>query len=402
MPVFLLPAALVALAALLVPLAIHLARRSEATPTDFAALQWLRQKPRPKSRLRFDEWRLLVARLLLLALIALWLARPVLPDSADMTPVVAVLPGADAGSPAPNTRTIRLTSTCLPLPARGRSRDGDARPVEESSCQNPISLIRDLDSSLAPGVPLTILVPEILHGVDAERPRLSRPITWKITPGVMPNSVGEDDSTESQSSPATARPSAAPSSFSLRGPEAAARPLRAAIAALNTPGQPANFDTTAITAPLPTPPRILVWLTPGPLPQPVRDWITAGGTALVTSSTAAEPLPAIIPWRDATGAPLIEAQSIGKGRLYRFTHTLTPAAIPALLEPDFPHHLAALFTAPTLGPTQIFARDIAPTTGGPAWPQPARDLQPLLAMLIALIFVIERWLATRRTRAVAP
>ena len=40
--VFLLPAAFAALAALFIPLLIHLARRSEQRPTDFAALRWLR------------------------------------------------------------------------------------------------------------------------------------------------------------------------------------------------------------------------------------------------------------------------------------------------------------------------------------------------------------------------
>ena len=95
MPALLLPAALVALIALVIPLALHLARHSEARPTDFAALEWLREKPRPKSRLRFDEWPLLALRLLLITGIALWLARPVLPGSADLTPVVAAVPSVD-------------------------------------------------------------------------------------------------------------------------------------------------------------------------------------------------------------------------------------------------------------------------------------------------------------------
>ena len=55
------PAALAALVALIVPLVIHIARRSEQQPTNFAALRWLRQKPRPRSRpqsvvLEENEW----------------------------------------------------------------------------------------------------------------------------------------------------------------------------------------------------------------------------------------------------------------------------------------------------------------------------------------------------------
>ena len=74
----LLPAALAALGALLMPLLIHLARRSQLVPTPFAALRWLRQAARPQRRVRLEEWPLLLLRLLLLALLALWLARPVL------------------------------------------------------------------------------------------------------------------------------------------------------------------------------------------------------------------------------------------------------------------------------------------------------------------------------------
>ena len=59
----LLPAGLAALAAVLLPLLIHLARRSEQRPTVFAALQWLRRKPKPRHRIRFDEWPLLLVRL---------------------------------------------------------------------------------------------------------------------------------------------------------------------------------------------------------------------------------------------------------------------------------------------------------------------------------------------------
>ncbi|MBC7505656.1 MAG: hypothetical protein H7267_08040 [Sandarakinorhabdus sp.] len=266
---------------------------------------------------------------------------------------------------------------------------GPGEGERTTPCTNPASLIRQLDSQLPAGVPLTIIVPAILQDMDAERPRLSRPVTWKITPGEMPTT--------------TAHPPE-PLTFSLRGP--GQRALRAAIAALNTPGQPLNFDTAAPSAPLPTPPTILVWLTPGALPQPVRDWITAGGTALTTAATPAEPSSSpentVVPWRDSTGAALVEANRIGSGRLFRFTPPLTPAATPDLLEPVFPTKLAALFTPPPPQPTRVAARDIAPTIGARAWPQPAHDLQPLLALIIAALFVAERWLATRRSRAVTP
>ncbi|MBP6216624.1 MAG: BatA domain-containing protein, partial [Luteimonas sp.] len=91
--VLLLPVALAALAALALPLLLHLARRQQQVPTVFAALRWLRAKPKPRRRIRFDEWLLLSIRLLLLALLAFWLARPALLGVADTTPWIVVAPG---------------------------------------------------------------------------------------------------------------------------------------------------------------------------------------------------------------------------------------------------------------------------------------------------------------------
>ncbi|WP_426162928.1 BatA domain-containing protein [Sandarakinorhabdus sp. DWP1-3-1] len=378
MPALLLPAALAALLALLIPLAIHLARRSEALPTDFAALQWLRQKPRPRSRIRFDEWLLLAARLLLLALVALWLARPVLPGSADRTPVVAVLPGLTATT-AEGARTVWLApgfpAVAVPAPATTTS---------------VTSLIRQLDAELAPGVPLRVIVPAVLQGVDAERPRLSRPVDWQVVPGAMP---------------ARAATPAAPPALSLRqppGPDRGLRYLRAAAAAWTPPGQPPAYDTAAPDAPLPTPPRILAWLAPGPLPAGVRSWIEAGGTALVSHDSEAASDADTTAWRDANGAAVATARPLGKGRLLRFTRPLDAGALPLLLEPDFPRQLAALLDDTPPLPSRVAARDLRPTPGTDAWPQPARDLQPWLALLVATLFLAERWLATRRARAPAP
>ena len=91
--VLLLPAALGALLALAIPLLLHLARREQQRPVVFAALRWLRERPKPRRRVRFDEWPLLLVRLLLLALLAFWLARPVLTGAGDATPWTVVAPG---------------------------------------------------------------------------------------------------------------------------------------------------------------------------------------------------------------------------------------------------------------------------------------------------------------------
>ena len=94
-PLLLAPLGLAALAALIIPLVIHIRRRTEEVPLDFAALRWLDILTRPRSRIRFEEWLLLALRLLLVALLGLLLARPALPGLDGDAARVLVAPGID-------------------------------------------------------------------------------------------------------------------------------------------------------------------------------------------------------------------------------------------------------------------------------------------------------------------
>lgn len=380
---FLLPAGLAAFAALLLPLLLHLARRHEQTPTDFAALRWLRQKPKPRHRIRFDEWPLLLLRLLLLALLALWLARPVLSGLDDTRPWTVAVPGVDAGF-ARTTSDARMRlhwlapgfpSLDAPMPA-GTPAIG--------------SLLRQLDAELPPGVALTVIVPATLQGADAERPALSRAVAWKVVDGAMPAS-----SAKASPSPAWAIRHPIGDEHALRYLRAAARawqPNSATVAQIGTTG-----------APLPPPSQPLVWLAPGPVPAPVMQWISGGGVALLAHETTVDGIAmSSTAWRDAEGAPLVESAVLGQGRVMRFTRALRPDAMPALLDADFPHRLRALFDGPAAAPARVLATDYAPTRGGATYPVAPRGLQPWIALLIAVLVLVERWMATRRTRSVAP
>lgn len=393
MSMFLLaPAALAALAALLLPLLIHLARRSEQRPTDFAALRWLRQKPRPRHRLRFDEWPLLLLRLLLLALLALWLARPMLGGSGGAAPWVAVVPGVDieAARATINDPAARLHWLSPGSPALEQPAPSGPQPIA--------SLLRQLDAELPPGVVLTVVVPEVLHGVDAERPRLSRAIEWRVLPGAMP-------------APEVTPPVTAPR-FAVRHAsdrEDAVRYLRAAASAWQAGPNPSaeaaapHFSAGPTSQPLDADTRWLAWLAPGALQPAIDAWVKDGGIILVDAETTLAPgQPRVVVWHDALGSPLVEAIRHGKGRVLRLTRPLAPATMPQLLEPEFPRQLRALFENPALAPTRVSARDYSPLAGGDSYPQAPRDLQPWLAMLIVLLLLLERWLATRRRRGVAP
>ncbi|MFC3551944.1 BatA domain-containing protein [Lysobacter cavernae] len=384
---FLLPAAFAALAAVLLPLLIHLARRSEQRPTAFAALRWLRQKPKPRHRIRFDEWPLLLLRLLLLILLALLMAKPVLFGSQSHAPYVAVAPGVDATQAraslhAPDARWHWLAPD---FPALKATAPSSPAPVS--------SLLRELDASLPADVPLTVFVPSRLDSVDGQRVALSRKVDWRVLPvrTAIPAAA-----------PVTTVPAPIVRHAPQRGPSL--RYLRAAFTAWRPANAPASgFDIVPMTQPLPRDARQLVWLVPGELPGPVRDWIRAGGIALVDAQARIDDLPPTVPmWRDDNGDVLVDGAAYGRGRLMRLHRALVPEAMPQLLDPTFPTHLRALFEPPAVAPARVAASEHAPTTGAAASTPPPRDLQPWLILLIAAVFMLERWLATGPRRAVAP
>lgn len=378
----LLPAALAALAALILPLLIHLARRSEQRPTDFAALRWLRQKPRPRHRIRFDERLLLLLRLLLLALLALWLARPVSYGAVNHQPWIVVAPGVDPRAvPAGEGARVRWLAPGFPA-------------IDTAPPSQPValaSLLRELDATLPAQVPLRALVPAQLSGADGQRPVLSRVLQWQVVAGTT------------DAAPAAA---VAPPKLAIRyaAERAASLPyLRAAVSAWSPQSVSADIGAAGTAAPTDPKTQVLVWLAPGALPAAVLDWIGAGGTAVLDADAQWPQTAARAPlWRDADGAVLVEGSSYRNGRVLRFTRALAPQTMPELLEPQFPRRLRELLSAPIAAPGRAIASDYAPRTGGPSFDAPARNLKPWLALLIAALFALERWFATRPRRGVTP
>ncbi len=369
MPVLLAPLGLAALLAAVVPLLIHLARRTEERPVAFAALRWLRAAPRPRHRPRFDERWLLALRLLLIGLLAVWLAAPALPGSADRRPVTAFALGT---TPDGAGRRLWLASGFPAVEA------GEA-PAAGASLA---SLIRDLDARLPAGVPLTLVVPDRLAGLDAERPRLSRRVTWRVVPGSMAEGAAPP----------------APTLAIRYAPERTgqARWWRAAAAAWGArDGVPQPVGT-----PLPQGAGPLVWLAGGDLPGDVRRWVERGGTVLLPrdATLAADWTPN---WRDDDGTLLAEAARLGRGRVIRLTRELTPAAMPLLLDARFPAMTRDVLE-PLPEPARALAREQAPLPGGPAPLEPVRDLRPWLGIALALLWLVERWAATRRARGLTP
>lgn len=377
-PLLLYPLGLAALVALVVPLVIHLHRRTQEVPVDFAALRWLDPLPRPRRKLRFDELLLLAVRLVLVALIALLLAQPAVLGAEDDGPRILVAPGTDPATarqiagPDADARWIAPGFPSLNTPPP------PSTPVS--------SLIRHYDAELPPKASLTILVPPVLDGVDAEPLRLTRPARWRIVGGAA----------------AAERPTPLPApALTVRhgpGTSDAVRYFRAAAGAWDGEGR---FEAGNGTD-LPKTDRVLVWLTPGPVPATVTDWVSRGGTALLgDAARVTMPGGAQALWRDAGGSVLVEGASLGEGRLLRFTRSLTPAAMPELVDAGFAARLRDLLTPPAPPPARVVADRFAPAAGVAPYPLPPRPLSSWLAALIAAVFLAERWLATRRRRLTA-
>jgi hypothetical protein len=374
---WLFPAGFLALAALLLPLLIHLARRSEQRIIDFAALRWLSARPRPRRRIRFDEWPLLVLRLLLLALLAVLLARPALTGVPDTQPRVAVLPGVDL---AAAQRAVGNADAQWLWLAPGLPKvDKTAAP---QGPQPVSSLLRELDASLPADATLTVVVPSVVDGLDPQRPQLSRVVRWQVL----------------EQSAAANKPAviAAPE-LQIRHDEVGRQGLRylnAVASAWRGPKPETANDTVAFG----NDDKLRVWLSSKPLPADTGTWLQRGGRLLVDART---PVPADAQrtplWRDANGVLVIEQIGTAQGQWLRFATPLQPASLPTLLDANFPNDMrGVLQAAPT--PRRALAATMQPETGAAPFPQPATELNHWLLLAIALLFLLERWLASAPRR----
>jgi len=375
------PLGLAALAALALPLLIHLVRRLELTTIEFAALRWIGERTRPQRRLRFERPWLLLLRLALLAALALLLARPLWQvDALAARPWIVVAPGvapADARAAAGDV-DAEWHWLAPGFPRVGESMAGTGVPVA--------SLLRQLDAELPSHATLTLIVPEQLGGLDGERPRLSHEVDWRVVPGSMPDGAG------------------AATNASIRiavryTPEAegSLRYLRAAVVAWNQ-NEPGRYELDAQPAdvPIAAATHWLVWL--APTTSTLTRWLDDGGVALVANVAAAngEAL-----WRDATGQVLAKVAARGGGRMIALPGALMPADLPWLLDAQFPDRLRAAFDGGPPAPARAAAAAMRPRveTGTVASaarsPASGRPLDAWLVLLIAALFLCERFVATR-------
>jgi hypothetical protein len=381
----LLPSALLALTALILPLLIHLSRRSEQKPTDFAALRWISTQLRPRRKWVLQEILLLLLRLLLLIALAFFLAKPVSIQPASPKHWVLVLPGAniDMAKNLPSRQTSEWHWLTAGFP------DFEDKP---NAANIPLSsLLRELDAQLPANAAITIIVPETLSGLDGERIRLGRKVDWKMVPGNMPLTAIAQ---QSQAIRLAIRHD------SQHGNDAIYfHAAHAAWQAEQKTNEKQALDSADISSPL-TPGRsALIWLSTAELPMEVRAWIKNGGTLFVSKEVVVPEIKSgVAAWRNDQGKVLALVAPFGQGRILQWQQDLKPEAMPELLDADFPEKLKSLLQTKPLAPSRAFAKSQSPLMGAKAVPQMPQSLQTWLALLIVLLFVLERWLANAARR----
>ena len=402
----LLPIGLLALATLLLPVLLHLQRRSEPRPTPFAALRWLSMHTRPQRSPRLEEPWLLLLRLLLLAAVALLFAQPVLRGGEGGVPWVLAAPGVDVAKARTLIRDPRARWHWLAVgfPAIDRAPPASPQPLS--------SLLREVDARLPAKTALTVLVPAQVDGLDGERPRLAHPIDWRIVAG----RVAPIRAAMQAEVPVLVVRYNADRAASVRYLQAAAVAWHArlststsnstAMTAAQTPTPAASLSSSTDIATnaqaLPTHAHWLAWLAPGEIPPAIRDWIAHGGIVLLDERASLPTSIHIVPiWRDADGSVLAGSAAFGRGRILQLTRPLLPAANAQVLEASFPSQLRALFTGPPAPPTRALAEAVRPLAGGPSFSETPKPLDSWLVLLAAALFLLERGFASspRRRRA---
>jgi len=402
------PVGLAALAAWLVPLLLHWVRRSDRQIVLFAAMRYLREQTHPRERLRLHEPWLLLLRLLLIAALALALAVPILRgQGAPSAPWVLVAPGvtavaAHAAVREPLAEWHWLAPGLPPLDA--------SLPRAESSASLS-SLLRQADLELPPRAAVTLVVPEELGGLDAERVRLAHAFTWRVLPGASPSFTVDGRADQRVGTESGSR-TTAPLTLAVRADAAgeAELPLvRALAAAWQVEGLNLQWDSSGPDAALPATSAWLIWLA-GPLPPGIDAWVRRGGTVLASRQTAQDAGEVVL--SDALGAPVLRERQLGRGRVLSLAGSLRlgerPGVTAAQSEPgsaarnaslsaaDFPHTLLVLMRGPPLAPDRAAAAAVAPLATGHAPLGPAQFLLPYLALGVASLLLAERLLATRR------
>lgn len=387
------PLGLAAFVAVLLPIWLHLDRRRSMRVLRFAAMRFIGMAHPPKRTWRLIEWLLLLVRMVLLAAVVLWLAQPTwVGEWRAPQRVLAAVPGvtfAQIRAHADGYDRVLWLRSGLPEIELASLDFAETAPASDVAQPALSSLLRQLDSELAPRDQLRVLVGEQISGLDAQTVALSREVEWRIARSVLSETGGPSASVDSPVRRTLAIRYAAADAPALRW-------LRAAIGAwARDDSLPVTVDDQPVSAALPEAVDALIWLGDEPSAA-AQALLTAGSRVLhLRAATAADTHTTNAPW------PGIR-QRVEGGSLTWVSDHFSARELPILHSPEFPAALYALLFGEPPPPTHAYAEQVEPSLiSRPAEPIKT-PLRPWLAWLIASLFLLERALATgRRLRGAA-
>src|SRR5690606_36278239 len=382
---FAFPTGLAALAALAIPILIHLSRKLPREPVRIGSLRHLEGAPAPRrARARVTERWLLAVRLLLLTLLAL---------------VIAGM-HVEIRGPARAARSVVLLSHDLSTDSAGDaagavldSLTGAGARVVAAGAGDIWSLLSELDRELPPGSSITAVFPASLP-VAGARPALRSSVSIHLVSVQAASGAGNSVNVDVDAAAGAA------DSIPLRVFNAADPARRLAAARVS-----AAFR--AVGARRDEPVRVDRW--PGPVSAAAGDWIVQ-----LTDST---PSPSILDAVRGGGVLLIPAESnasggaaelppdgigidtLGQGLILTVAGLDSASAgaeLPALMARIWPDPARLAPAAPArrrVAASQLIpARNESPPEG------PQLSLRDVLLALAIGCFLLERWMAHRPRR----
>ena len=390
MPTFAEPLWLLGLAAIAVPIAIHLRGKRVGRVVRVGSVRWLDGVPAawaPARRVR--RIPLLLLRCAVLVALSLALARPYLRASGGeawvlVAPEVASRVSLDS---LRRLGRVRLLATGFP--------SIDRVPPDSTPQPTDIwSLLREADAAAPAGVRLVVVAPGTVAYLRGVRPELSHAVEYVAAPA---------DSVR----PADQRTGGPVTIYFAPGYEDDARYLSLAFrAAAMARGVTEAVSVLPATDSLPdvaTP--LVAWLGGSGVPDGVQRWLAQGRSILTDGDTSAAADGDRVVWRGPAGEPLL----LARGLHYRLRGRFHPSTLPAVLTPDFAEWVDTLWApgpiravAPAL---PISARQRTPRsssgTVAAAWHDPEAGRRTALALLLlaTLLWTTERALVSRERSA---
>ena len=402
---FLSPTWLFGLAALAVPLALHLWSRHTGRPIRVGSIHLLAGAPPAVTRSwRIQEPWILLLRCAVLAALVVALAGPYWSPRDPAGPTWALV-ADDVADHAILTDSLRRAGLVV-------------RPLDPA---NLWMALREADRSAPPGTRFLVFAPDLRRAFRGARPVLGSAVEWHSRPAA--------DAGARASVPRTgARVVALYADLDRR------EDARYVTAALRAAGQATGIRAIVVlrspggTGEAAGDTDWAFWLSDRVIPEAIRRRVREGITLVSDAGTdptvrsrtrivlAEQPSDAWLErrsvaadtgapvWSDGAGVPLLTVAREGRGVHYRFHSRFAPAWSDFVLRPAFPEAMARLWIgADTVGEqgddrrmslSQLLpVSDRALRSPAPAVPRRSLFLQAWL--LAVMLFLCERWLAAR-------